>query len=459
MRFDRVNPDLLTSEQKSLDNYGTGCSTNPWYENAENATQRALLEQKYEDRFVDAGNLNKLVTYHGNKETPFLSIYRYKEAFSFQLVDMILRNFEDEDLTVFDPYSGMGTTLFASAVNEVEAYAIDRLPLAVQMSNSILDSVVVDLAQVEATFEEIKDNLETYNKAEIADDVNVISRVFPEETLSELQQWKSAIDQISEQKVQSTLNMIFLSVLIDCSYAKNSGQFLRTDKSQEIRNPEKAIAEKIEILARSKQAELSKSAYKFFETNRAFRADSRAIDIDIPEPNMIITSPPYPNRYDYTRSYSLELAFDSVSTNQELIDLRHDLLRSHIESKVEDDEFTTNHPVVQEVLDNLSDKELNNSKIPDMIVGYFADMRKSFTQFSELLADQSRIFLVVDNVRYEGEVIPVDLILSDIAADVGFELEKLLITRYKGNSSQQMGKYERVPVRESILWLSRNEDT
>lgn len=455
MRFDRVNPDLLNSEQKSLDNYNAGCAVNPWYENAENATERAALEQKYEDKFVEAENLNKLVTYHGNKETPFLSIYRYKEAFSFQLVDMILRNFEDEDLTVFDPYSGMGTTLFASAVNEVEAYAIDRLPLAVEMSNAILDSVLVELEQVETTFEEISNTLHTYEKAAIADDVNVVTRVFPEDTLSELRRWKSAIDQISDEKVQRTLNMILLSVLIDCSYAKNSGQFLRTDKSQEIRNPRNAMAEKIEILARSKQAELPASAHKFFETNTAFRADSRAIDLDIPEPNMIITSPPYPNRYDYTRSYSLELAFDSVATNQELIDLRHDLLRSHIESKVDDEEFVTNHPVVQEVLDNLSEKELNNSKIPDMLVGYFSDMRKSFTQFSELLADQSKIFLVVDNVRYEGEVIPVDLILSDIAADVGFELEKLLITRYKGNSSQQMGKYERVPVRESILWLSR----
>lgn len=34
---------------------------------------------------------------------------------------------------------------------------------------------------------------------------------------------------------------------------------------------------------------------------------------------------------------------------------------------------------------------------------------------------------------------------------MGYNVEQVLVARYKGNSSQQMGKYGRVPVRESVV--------
>ncbi len=59
--------------------------------------------------------------------------------------------------------------------------------------------------------------------------------------------------------------------------------------------------------------------------------------------------------------------------------------------------------------------------------------------------------MVVDNVRFEGKRLPVDLILSEMAEEEGFAVEEIVVGRYKGNSSQQMGRYGRVPVRESIV--------
>lgn len=48
-------------------------------------------------------------------------------------------------------------------------------------------------------------------------------------------------------------------------------------------------------------------------------------------------------------------------------------------------------------------------------------------------------------------MVPVDLVLSEMAEEVGFKVEQVIAARYKGNSSQQMGKYGRVPVRESVV--------
>lgn len=51
------------------------------------------------------------------------------------------------------------------------------------------------------------------------------------------------------------------------------------------------------------------------------------------KPTIIITSPPYANRYDYTRTYSLDLCFHFVKNFEELKAIRFGILRSHIESK------------------------------------------------------------------------------------------------------------------------------
>ena len=52
---------------------------------------------------------------------------------------------------------------------------------------------------------------------------------------------------------------------------------------------------------------------------------------------------------------------------------------------------------------------------------------------------------------FQGQVVPVDLVLCDIAERYGFCVDEVVIARYKGNSSQQMGRYGRIPVRESIV--------
>ena len=62
--------------------------------------------------------------------------------------------------------------------------------------------------------------------------------------------------------------------------------------------------------------------------------------------------------------------------------------------------------------------------------------------------------MVNDNVQYGGEEVPVDLILSDMAADAGFETECIwVLPRGKGNSSQQMGAHGRNELRKCVyLW-------
>jgi len=65
--------------------------------------------------------------------------------------------------------------------------------------------------------------------------------------------------------------------------------------------------------------------------------------------------------------------------------------------------------------------------------------------------------MVNDNVRYAGEEVPVDLILSDIAETFGLTTRHIwILDRGKGNSSQQMGNHGRSELRKCVyVWEKR----
>jgi len=255
--------------------------------------------------------------------------------------------------------------------------------------------------------------------------------------------------------------VLFFAILEPCSYTAKDGQFLRLRRKRRVADPEDMLQRKVSE-AENDIRMLQDLWGKDVQTESAsvYLADARDLDgIDFDgSPTALITSPPYANRYDYTRTYSLELCFHFVGNFEELKRLRFDILRSHIESRVYESDQPA-HAVVGEVVAALRERQnaLINRRIPDMLPTYFVDIGKVIGEWSRVLAPGAKVAMVVDNVRFEGELLPVDLVLCEMAEDVGFQVQEVIIARYKGNSSQQMRKYGRVPVRESIVVWTKGD--
>ena len=89
-----------------------------------------------------------------------------------------------------------------------------------------------------------------------------------------------------------------------------------------------------------------------------------------------------------------------------------------------------------------------------MIEQYFQELTFVFAELFRISKDGSHIAFVNDNVRYGGEIIPVDTITTNLAEIVGFEPTKIyVLAQKKGNSSQQMERFGRAELRKSItIW-------
>jgi hypothetical protein len=185
----------------------------------------------------------------------------------------------------------------------------------------------------------------------------------------------------------------------------------------------------------------------------------------------LVTSPPYCNRYDYTRTYALELAMLNVEEDG-IRRLRQAMLSCTVENKVKHDlaqkfgaetfdaasSAFDNQVTLSLILEYLNacktDGTINNPGIVRMVKNYFFELALLIFASARVLKSGAPFVMVNDNVRYQGAHVPVDLILSDIAEQAGFNVESIwVLPKGKGNSSQQMRRHGRQEIRKCVyVW-------
>ena len=453
----------------------------------------AELAKDFKSKFSIAPFLSrKTVSFQGNKGKPAYGWYKYKEAFSAGLVEYLLGSYNGRvSGKVLDPFAGIGTTLFAASSQGIPADGIELLPIGQEIIRSRL------LSERELTSDDIT-TLERWIAShpwkECSEKlpfstIRITESAYPPETVEAIERYRGALQQENE-KIQTILRLALLCVLESISYTRKDGQYLRWDARSGKRRPgtkafnkgeilsfDAAITSKLkEILSDVRDAELPTTLFPVKQNTKdigLFKGSCLEVlpTLETASYGAVMTSPPYCNRYDYTRTYALELAMLDL-THAEVLSLRQEMLSCTVENREKDllkicpqwepfIEAANQQKLLRTIHTYLEHEKashtLNNNGIPRMVRGYFSEMACVIGECARVLKPNARIFMVNDNVRYAGVSISVDMILSDIAETLGFEVEQILVVPgKKGNSSQQMGAYGRAPLRKCVyVWRKR----
>ena len=450
----------------------------------------AELTENFKSHFSTAPFLSRrTVSFQGNKDKPAYGWYKYKEAFSAGLVEYFLCSYKGRiSGKVLDPFAGIGTTMFAASSQGFSADGIELLPIGQEVIRARLLSEREFTANDITTLERwiaYRPWKECSEKVPFST-IRITENAYPPETVEAIERYRGAFQQEPE-KIQTILCLALLCVLEDISYTRKDGQYLRWDARSGRRRPgtkafnkgkilafDAAITAKLEeILSDVRDAELPITLFPVNRTPKhiqVFKGSCLEIlpTLKAASYGAIMTSPPYCNRYDYTRTYALELAMLGL-THTEVSSLRQEMLSCTVENREKDllkicpqwkpfIEAANQQKLLQTICTHLEHEKvsgaLNNNGIPRMVRGYFSEMACVIGECARVLKPNARLFMVNDNVRYAGVSIPVDIILSDIAETLGFEVEKILVVPgKKGNSSQQMGAYGREPLRKCVyVW-------
>jgi len=418
-------------------------------------SERQRLERLYAGRLIQRLDLRRLVTYVLNKPLPVYNWFKYKEGFSRELVFRLLEKLGvGKSDIVLDPFAGCGTTLLACKEYGRTAIGLDILPIAAYVAGIKLR----DWPDLDLLVRAVDDLLSRPTRPPRSHfpALRIVDLAFDPGTRDDLLFFREEIDTFAEP-VRDFLMLGLLSILEGVSRTSKDGQFLRLVE-RAIPPVRDALREQLMTMI----VDLSRQRRVLFQgcPGKATMLEGDARDIRLPKRYLghiaaVITSPPYLNRYDYSRTYALELCLLCVKTADDMRSIRHSLLRSHIEVK-ELPGREVHLPGLDEILSALRQKSLNNQRIPIMIQGYFEDMDLVIRSMATCLRPGGRVALVVANAQFAGESVPTDLLLCELAARHGLETEEVWVTRYKGNSSQQMAVYGRRPVRESIVFWRKH---
>lgn len=183
-------------------------------------------------------------------------------------------------------------------------------------------------------------------------------------------------------------------------------------------------------------------------------ADARQIDTVI-EPqsvDAVITSPPYPNEKDYTRTTRLEsVVLGFVGSRAELRQQKQGFLRSNTRGVYkgdDDDKWVSGHPEIQSIVAAIENRrrELGKDSGFERMYGrvtqlYFGGMARHLAQLRTVLRPGARLAYVVgDQASYLRVMIRTGQLLADIAQMLGYEAERtdLFRTRFSTATKEQL---------------------
>lgn len=411
------------------------------------------LEAKYKSRTRRLLGFQKLMSVR-NEEKGVYNWFPFFQAFTSGFLEKIFhREYVRKSQHVMDPFAGSGNTLVACLEFGKNGYGLEVNPLF---------RLVAEAKTRHYKENHFKTAIKTVVKAAGKSydvefpNLSSFERLFDPKVLKRLIILRNEALAENDEEVTWLLILALVSELLNFSSAKRYGKGLHI-----VKNPYKGKVEKT-IIAKLNQmrSEYKQHRSTIEKAGSVLVAPYSAFDIEkadsIPIVDLVLTSPPYCNSSDYVEMYKLELWFLEYVTEQcEFKDLSYRTIRSHL--SFNNFCIKWSHSAVDEICWFLENVKLWNTRIPMMIRGYFDDLHAVLEKVKGKMEINGRIILTIGNSSYSGVVVPSDLLLAEVAEDLGFKVESIEVARQLPSSPQQrkiMDERSKQLMRESLVILS-----
>jgi hypothetical protein len=389
-------------------------------------------------------------TYQGSEELAFQRWFKFKEAFSPSLVESVIEGMDRRPKHILDCCGGSGTTGVVSQFLGIESTLVEVNPfLADLIEAKLSDYQEIDLPSLASRM---------FRRAEkLAVDVEALRKrlpptfiapgvkqrwIFSEEVATAVESFRISINGCTDKSAKRLFKVALASILIELSNVRIDGKGrryrvnwqARTVSAEDVRTSFmaaiKRVIEDIYRHARIKRSEFT-----------LLRGDARKqIPLVKDKVDLVLFSPPYPNSFDYTDIYNIELWMLGYLTSfEQNTKLRQSTLRSHVQIAWEKQDEKIESPTLTRTLNEL-DKvrdSLWNKNLPAMVNSYFTDMQTLIKESSNKLSAGGQLAMVVGNSSYANVLIDVPKILCEIGTILGLKQVSSASARSMRSSIQQ----------------------
>lgn len=386
-------------------------------------------------------------------ERPIHRWYVFPHSFTDDLVKALIGEWGlgEQDLLV-DPFAGAGTAVLGAKELGVPAKGFDLSPLAVLATRVKVANYSVKRLKAHWAVLEKRIGVSRPN-GEVAAYPQLVVDALRGKRLATLHRIKTLIGRLPASAAEKRFfGLALLAILPRFSRAVVSGGWLswRQSFARAERIPV-ALASQVEMMLE----DLERTRLPRQAAWSGMTADARQLPLDTKSCSSVVTSPPYPNRHDYTRVFGVELMFGFLDWDKTRA-LRYQLFHSHPEARPVRPQYKRYQEprFVSRAIKQIADHS-ERERLVRMLRGYFMDLYLSLKEVHRILKPGGRVAYVVGNARYDGEVLEVDRATAAIGEQCGLVCKDIRLVRERGNSAQQMGRFGRSPSRESIVFFLR----
>ncbi|HSD16067.1 MAG TPA: hypothetical protein VLC71_02250 [Thermomonas sp.] len=399
----------------------------------------------------------------GAEPLPFQGWHHFKEAFAPEVVARAVRQSERPIASCLDPFGGSGTTALACQFLGVAPTTIEVNPYLADLTEAKLcaydvDDLALDFSRIlRAT------SGRTGSVARFANlPPTFIERasserwIFDRVVAKRLGAYLDAIDALNRPHHRRLFRVLLGGMLIAVSNVVVNGKGRRYRRAWAERCIQPSTVDHLfRQRCQAAIAEIHEHRYRRYRGYTLLRGDCLT-QIEASAPiDLSVFSPPYPNSFDYTDVYNVELwilgYLDGSESNHSL---RKATLCSHVQIKRDFQPAPAGSLRLSRALGRLRRERdsLWSRWIPDMVGHYFHDMCGVLRTLEQRLTSEGEVWAIVGDSRYAGVQVPVARILGDLAPNLGYRVVNIEPFRSMRASAQQGGQHQ---LDESLLVLRK----
>ncbi|WP_429968209.1 DNA methyltransferase [Enterococcus sp. AZ046] len=350
-------------------------------------------------------------------------IYKYYAGFSKEFVEDVLSNYDMNEVTLLDPWNGSGTTTrVASTMGIKSIFGFDINPAMVVVSMAEMLNIS-DFKEVEfKTIRSLKnsdiknDPLESWFTKTSVRNIRNVEIEFRNALLDKNDNWDGHLltgeDNQLFHLMENSLLAFYYIVLFETvkrilgKFKSSNPTWIKIAKTNEdkVKISQRDFEKNFKMELQYKLSALKmRKETKDGDINLEI-ADSRNLPILNDSVDVVITSPPYCTRIDYTVSTRIELALLGVNQFEEFEDLRKKMIgTTKVIKNIYTKDFLLHSKTARKFLDDVYNHNSKASKTYyfHQYLQYFDAIEQSISELDRVSKKGATIYIVVQDSFYK----------------------------------------------------------
>lgn len=405
-----------------------------------------------------------------NMSSPVHNWYKFTAGFSYKFVDIILEDYKGQDIVVYEPFAGCGTTLVECQKQGFRSIGNESQELMCNVIHAKLNWTITKQQYTRAENNIKKYVEENKNIGEtVAKFHPLLVTLYDESSLRELYCIRDGIKQLRNKDVQQFFNLALSQTLHKAAIHPIAVPYI--SRSTFLSNSGKAW-EKFQRISEQMFSDIQQMPHHV-QLATVYNWDSRERNKNVADAScgLCITSPPYLNNLDYgevskVHSHFFELTNDwndiTEKVRRKLVTgaTTHYRDTEFVIEEFAQTEFALHNPDTLGKLVELFERIKENAKqrkgrksFHILMMHYFEDMYYVLKEMHRVLRNGGEAYLILGDSAPYGIYVPTTQILGDIALSAGFTEYSIHKIRSRGDKWKTLKNRHNIPLSENILIL------